>query len=127
MPSNNTKQIASLNDAFRKSFALEAHKRNPLGVYALSDGFSNLSKVQRIEAAMKIRNFDDFNGMNDLFDEHDLGWFHLESGSQKIYWRIDYFHQIDGSQIEEYGYDVQNPADTNSTLRQLKVWLDYEP
>ena len=127
MSNRNTKDIARLNDTFRKTFALNASMtRHPLGVHRMSNGFSSLSPSQKIEAAMKIRNFKHFNLMNDFYGEHDIGWFKLSNSNVKVHWNIFYFHQIDGSQIEEWGVDIQDPSNLNSTLRQLCVKLDYE-
>jgi hypothetical protein len=83
-------KIASLNDAFRKSGS---------GI-VLTQGVQDL--YGKADLMDTVCNFEDFNGDNDPYHEHDFG--SLEWKGQKIFWKIDYYDQA-----MQYGEDPLSP------------------
>jgi hypothetical protein len=76
---DNAKEIAKLNDTFRKGF------KNTV----MTPGVMYLDNV--LGLAGKVQNFSDFTEDNDPYGEHDFGSFDWKGN--RIFWKIDYFDQ----------------------------------
>lgn len=72
-------QKTILNDQFRKS---------GLGV-VLTNGVQSVKDLDGLLEA--IREYDDFDGDNDPWLEHDLG--RIEWNGDKVFWKIDYYDE----------------------------------
>ena len=102
-------KIALLNDAFRRTFA-GGKVTMTAGVYALPD-------MEKAAALQKAATFDDFNGDNDPYGEHDFGSFEL--CGRKFFWKIEYYDRA----MEHGSEDPSNPA---KTTRVMTVMLASE-
>lgn len=71
--------------------------------------------VERVLRA--VRTFDDFDGDNDPYGEHDFGA--LEVDGVRVFWKIDYFDRS-----LEFG--SPDPVDPSVTTRVLTVMLAAE-
>jgi len=99
--------IAQLNDAFRTTFVG--------GRVSMTAGVAALPYNGGVLEAVRL--FDKFTEDNDPYGEHDFGA--LMFGSDKFFWKIDYYDQS-----LEYG--SENPADPAVTTRVLTVMLADE-
>lgn len=79
MKTEKAEEIASLNDAFRRS---------GLGVM-VTPGVRRLDDVYKLIG--EIRRFNSFTDDNDPYGEHDFGVLHWRN--EKVFWKIDYFDQ----------------------------------
>lgn len=78
------KQIAQLNDHFRKT-TKEVH---------YTPGIFNCRDVLELTEAVRL--FTNFNDNNDPWGEHDFGSFMWEG--RRVFWKIDYYD----SQLRQY-------------------------
>lgn len=102
-------KIATLNDAFRKSFSG--------GKLMMTAGVDALPDKVKCAALNEVATFDSFAEGNDPYGEHDFGSFEL--CNRKFFWKIDYFDERC-----EYGSD--DPADPKKTTRVLTLMLAEE-
>jgi hypothetical protein len=79
MQTENTTQIAQMNDAFRRS---------GFGVM-VTPGVQTLENLAAL--VDEIRHFTDFDADNDPYGEHDFGTVHWYG--EKVFWKIDYYDQ----------------------------------
>lgn len=106
--SNQSNEIARLNDAFRKEIFSQPSGR-VLMTRTLTQMFDDHASMRILKT---IQNFNDFNKGNDPYGERDFGGFDFEQ--QRIIWKIDYYdHSM------EYG--SQNPADPDQTNRVITI------
>lgn len=102
--------IASLNDAFRRSFIG--------GRVLLTAGITSLSEADRIGIMHAVASFGSFTPDNDPYGEHDFGRIdHPVAG--RIFWKIDYYDPS----MEQGSED---PADPSKTVRVLTIMLASE-
>ena len=104
--SDNSKRIAELNDAFRKSL----HDRTRGKTY-MTDGVNALGPTFFTRAIAAVAAFDKFSEDNDPYGEHDFGSFALSG--KKLFWKIDYFSKADPDLGAE---DASDPAMTDRGL-----------
>lgn len=103
-------RIRELNDCFRREGKGRGTVMLTVGVQAQGHAF--------IEAAVAaVQAFDDFNGDNDPWGEHDFGA--VEIAGEKVFWKIDPYNldQTAGS---------ENPANEALTHRVLSIMLASE-
>jgi hypothetical protein len=101
--------IRVLNDNFRTTFIG--------GQVLMSAGVSELPMDIKAEALLAVRSFNDFNGGNDPYSEHDFGSFDVAGDT--FYWKIDYY-DIDCR------YGSEDPSDPEKTSRVLTIMLASE-
>ena len=101
---NDRDRIRQLNDALRRSFAG--------GRIVMTAGVNALPDAEKAAVLTKVRLFDDFNGDNDPYGEHDFGSF--EVAGETYFFKVDY-----------YSPDLQagseHPADPERTIRVLTI------
>jgi hypothetical protein len=102
-------KIATLNDAFRKSFSG--------GKLMMTAGVDALPEMIKCAALNEVANFESFSEDNDPYGEHDFGSFEL--CNRKFFWKIDYYDERC-----ECGSD--DPADPSKTTRVLTLMLAEE-
>jgi hypothetical protein len=102
-------QIATLNDAFRKTFNG--------GVLVQTAGIQALPEEVQVEILYKVRMFDEFTPDNDPHGEHDFG--SLTVQGHRVFWKIDYYDLS----MEHHS---ENPVDSRVTNRVLTVMLAGE-
>lgn len=107
--SEHSRQIATLNDAFRTSFNG--------GILVLTAGIQTLPEEVQVEILYKVRMFDDFTSDNDPHGEHDFG--SLTVRGHRVFWKIDYYNLS----MEVHS---ENAADSRLTNRVLTVMLAGE-
>ena len=107
--SNASKQIATLNDAFRTTFNG--------GTLVLTAGIQALPEETQVGILHAVRTFKTFTPDNDPHQEHDFGA--VEYQGQRIFFKIDYYDL-------ELNCHSENPADPNVTQRVLTVMLANE-
>lgn len=108
--------ITKINDQFRKNLGLSYHSDIP-GMYMMTPGIKNLESDTQIEIIKQIREFNQFSGDNDPYEEHDFGSLIVEN--KKIFWKIDYYDK-------SYRYGSDDPSDLKKTNRVLTVMLACE-
>ena len=99
--------IASLNDAFRKSGTI---------MYSTL-GIKNLAVESFMQIIGKVRNYTGFTTANAPYGEHDFGDF--EHDGKKIFFKIDCYDK-------DMERDSPNPESTELTQRVLTVMLAEE-
>lgn len=97
-------RIRALNDAFRRSFSGGRVMMTP-GVSAL--GYEDQAAIFQL-----VRTFEDFDGDNDPYGEHDFGAFDYRG--QRYLWKIDAYDQF-------LKYGSEDPADPDVTTRVLTI------
>jgi|SRR3989344_973425 len=102
-------KIASLNDAFRKSFSG--------GKVMMTAGVDALPDMVKCAALHEVATFNTFNEDNDPHGEHDLGSFEL--CSRKFFWKIDYYDKA-------LRCGSEDPANPEKTTRVLTLMLASE-
>ncbi len=103
------KDIAALNDNFRKTFIG--------GQVLLSAGIAAMSSEDKANIVSLVQNFNDFNEDNDPYSEHDF--FSIDYKGNKIFAKIDYYDLNNQ-------YMSENPADPDITNRVLTIMLAEE-
>ncbi len=109
-----TARIRDLNDRFRTTFIG--------GRMFITDGVKALGMEAVSAIREAVETFSNFDEGNDPHHEHDFGSFVYEGemcGSQKVFWKIDYFDRN-----MEYG--SEDPSDPAKTLRVLTIMLASE-
>jgi hypothetical protein len=104
-----TERIRELNDAFRSTFSG--------GQVMMTSGVHELPDCVKADALVKVATFSEFTRDNDLYGEHDFGFFELVG--RKFFWKIDYYDE--GCEL---GSD--DPADPKKTTRVLTLMLAAE-
>src|SRR5207248_9675904 len=94
--------IAEQNDAFRRSFIG--------GQVFLTRGITALPRGAQDAIAERVRSFEEFEGANDPYGEHDFGSF--EYSGQTIFWKIDCYD----TKLKWGSPDPANPAVTRRVL-----------
>ena len=95
-------KIAELNDILRMAFRG--------GKIMLTDGFNALPEETKAKAMHAMRNYSDFDPINDLSGTHDFGAFIVDN--MKFYFKIAYYDPT-----MQYGSDdPSNPAITKRVL-----------
>lgn len=103
------KQIARLNDLFRRSLSG--------GQVMMTSGVQGLGRDLLIDAVNAVRCFTRFDHANDPHNEHDFG--RIDVSGHELFWKIDYydptltFHSLDA-------------ADPSQTVRILTIMLAEE-
>jgi hypothetical protein len=110
-----TRRIRDLNDEFRRG--VQQHIQY-LGRRLVTAGVWALGPVACFDIMSRVRTFEDFDGGNDPWHEHDFGAFDYEG--HKIFWKIDYYDKEERAASPD-------PADPGATCRLLTVMLasDY--
>ena len=106
----NSKRIAELNDALRRTFAG--------GQVVMTAAVAALSDDVRAQVLAKVRSFDKFDAENDPYGEHDFGNF--EINGEKFFFKIDYYSpDMEGGS--------EDPSDPQKTARVLTIMFasDY--
>lgn len=105
----NAREIAWLNDLFRRTFIG--------GKVVMTPGVASLSEDTRAKVIAAVRSFTAFSEGNDPCSEHDFGSFEVEG--TLFFFKLDYYdHSL------EYG--SENPADPKVTTRVLTIMLASE-
>lgn len=111
-----TKRIARLNDTFRASIA-KPDSEQTLGQIFYTSGISALHQKDIASIVEKVKLFDNFNGANDPYGEHDFGSF--IHNDHKIYWKIDYENPaLEYQSNDTFDISVQN--------RRLTIMFSHE-
>ena len=98
----NRKKIAELNDILRMAFRG--------GQIMLTSGFNALPEETKAKAMSAMRNYSDFDPINDIGGTHDFGAFIVDD--VKLYFKIAYYDPT-----MQYGSDdPSNPAITKRVL-----------
>ncbi len=107
---NDTAQIAALNDLCRKAMGVAGKLFQTAGIDALPE---------RDQAAIreKVETFNDFTPDNDPHGERDFGAF--DHNGDKIFWKIDYYDRT-------LSQGSEDPADPSQTVRVLTIMLASE-
>ena len=92
-PQPGSKQL--LNDVFRKSLGTIG-----AGRVVMTSGVAQLPEEVRTKVMSAVRSYNNFDGGNDPYREHDFGVIELDD-QPKIYWKIDYYDEN-----FEYGGDA---------------------
>ena len=99
-----TLKIRFLNDRFRQTFNG--------GKVLMTSGVSSLPQSELITLMNLVRTFNEFNGNNDPYGEHDFG--KIDLNGTAYFWKIDY-----------YDVDLEclspDPSDETVTRRVLTV------
>ena len=99
-----TLKIQVLNDRFRRTFIG--------GQVFMTSGVSSLPQSELITLMNLVRTFNEFNGDNDPYGEHDFG--KIDLNGTAYFWKIDY-----------YDVDLEclspDPSDETVTRRVLTV------
>lgn len=74
-------QIRALNDEFRTT--------GRVGQIFITQGLRNRGEGFLERCFQRMREFTDFSGDNDPYNEHDFGSFEIEG--ETIFWKIDYY------------------------------------
>lgn len=107
--SNQTVQIRTLNDLFRKTFVG--------GAVVVTQGVSELDEAKGARILSLVRSYNTFDRDNDPYGEHDFGSIDAEGTS--VFWKIDYYDKT----LSGHSND---PADTVATVRVLTIMLAEE-
>jgi hypothetical protein len=104
------KQIALMNDVFRRTFTG--------GRVTMTAAVDALSIEVKTTALIAVQQFNHFTEGNDPHEEHDFGSFEL--AGEKFLWKIDYYD-------ETCTYESKDPCDEDVTTRVLTLMLasDY--
>ncbi len=104
-----TESIRTLNDTLRR--------RNTGGQVMLTSGIAALAPETQNRILAAVAGFDDFNGDNDPYGEHDCASVTVEG--YKVIWKIDYY---DSTMM----FGSEDPADPTKTIRVMTVMLAEE-
>jgi Protein of unknown function (DUF3768) len=97
-------KIALLNDSLRRTLTG--------GKVFMTDGVAALAEADLARLLAKVRSFDDFNGDNDPYGEHDFG--SLELAGRTYFFKVDYYApDMEGGS--------EDPADPVKTTRVLTI------
>jgi hypothetical protein len=109
-PQRETGKIASLNDAFRRTFRG--------GRVMMTPSVDEMPDCVKAEALVQVANFKTFTKDNDPYGEHDFGAFELVG--RKFFWKIDYYDK-------RCQHGSEDPTDPEKTSRVLTLMLaeDY--
>lgn len=111
-------QIATLNDAVRRSLVLPPVLRTTIPHrIMLTRAIALLTPATVSEIMTKVSQFDNFTSNNDPYQEHDFGSF--EQDGSTIVWKFSYYD----NQLE---YGSPTPEDPSQTIRVLTVMLSTE-
>lgn len=110
MANERARQIAQLNDRFRKTRQGHGMLMITQGIKAEGDDF--VFKVLGLVTA-----FDNFSKDNDPHAEHDFG--SLDIDGRKVFWKIDYY-------TPDLSAGSEDPADEQQTCRVLTVMFAEE-
>lgn len=105
----NTRRIASLNDAFRKT--------GQGGLITKTQGIAALPVRDQLQILDLVQSFNEFSSDNDPHGEHEFG--SIEHGGNKIFWKIDYYDK----NMEQ---GSENPSDPKKTVRVMTIMLAME-
>jgi len=117
MTTDNTKQIAALNDEFRSYVGMPVFGPRVPGRIVITSGITALSPEAKIAIWSIVRHFDTFTPDNDPHGEHDFGAFDYQG--QRIFWKIDYYDTTLTKGSED-------PTDPKQTVRVLTIMLASE-
>ena len=101
--------VRALNDEFRKS--LQG------GAIMLTAGVVALGSETQARILAAVQAFDDFDGDNDPWGEHDFGA--LEIDGERIFFKIDYYDLTRAMHSDD-------PADPSKTERVMTIMLASE-
>ena len=106
----NHARIQELNDAHRKAM--------PAGQVVFTSGVAALPGDVLAMVVQKVAAFDDFNGDNDPYGEHDCAMFEL--AGHKLMFKIDYYDK-------DMEHGSEDPADPKQTTRMMTIMFtsDY--
>lgn len=109
-PTERTKRIAELNDLCRKAPGIG-------GKWVQTPGICELPPEEQSAIREQVERFSDFTPDNDPYSERDFGAF--IHGSQRIFWKIDYY-------APDLQHGSEDPADPRQTVRILTIMLASE-
>ena len=114
------KQIAELNDIFRRTIGLPLSQtaRGVQGQMFFTPGIAAISPAVQAEIVQQVMAFDTFTPENDPWGEHDFGSFD-QDGVGTVYWKIDAYD----INLE---YGSEDPTDLEQTMRVLTIMLASE-
>lgn len=104
MSSQNADTVRRLNDAFRRSFQG--------GRVMITPGVSALGHEDQAAIFQLVRTYEDFDGDNDPWGEHDFGAFDYRG--QRFLWKIDAYDQF-------LKFGSEDPANPDITTRVLTI------
>lgn len=104
-----TKRIRTLNDTLRRTFAG--------GRVMMTAGVNALPEEMKSKILAAVQRFDDFNGDNDPYGEHDFG--RIEVDGATIFFKIDAYDST-------MTYGSEDPSDPDKTTRVLTIMLSVE-
>ena len=102
-------RIRALNDQLRARFTG--------GMVVTTAGVQHLGADAIARILVEIREFDNFNGDNDPYGEHDFGA--LDVDGHQIFWKISYYDKL-----REHG--SEDPSSPEITSRVLTIMLASE-
>ena len=121
--SDQSKKIASLNDAFRAALLIGLAGGKVEGKYHITRGVqSAFGPNQMMQVFQRVATFNAFSPESDPYGEHDFG--SIEYGGENIFWKIDYYDKESLEAGEEYG--SEDPSDPEITTRVMTIMLSQE-
>ena len=115
-----TKAIRDLNDRFRRTIP---NVKDIPGRVMLTQGIQALCStdaepmVYLGDLFELVRGYDDFNGSNDPYSEHDFGNFEFKG--EACYWKIDYY-------APDMLSGAEDPSDPYRSLRVITIMIASE-
>ncbi|MEZ4682087.1 MAG: DUF3768 domain-containing protein [Caldilineaceae bacterium] len=117
---NRSKQIAELNDIFRRTIGLPLSQtaRSIQGKMFFTAGIAALPPQIQADIVLKVMEYDTFTPENDPWGEHDFGSFE-QADVGTVYWKIDYYDL-------NLEHGSEDPIDLEQTMRVLTVMFAAE-
>ena len=106
-----TMRVRRLNDEFRRKL-IDVTGRNKV---ILTDGVVALGEESFNTLIMEVRTFEDFNGANDPYGEHDFG--RIDFKGEKYFFKIDYYD----NSLKLHSADKSNPDLTRRVLTIMRA------
>lgn len=119
MSDEKSKQIAELNDRFRRRFGMPGVEEKPAvpGQIVATRGVVSLALDCQVAIWEAVRNFDRFSEGNDPCGEHDFGAFGVAGAPDRILWKIDYYADA------ACAFGSEDPSDVTRCYRVLTIML----
>ena len=119
MACDQAKRIAELNDQLRARVGLPTFGDDVKGKIVMTSGICSLPPEVQIDIWVKVNRYDDFNGNNDPYGEHDFGALDIP-GAGKVFWKIDYYADA------KCHYGSTDPSHPDFCFRVLTIMLAEE-
>lgn len=100
-----TKKVRQLNDTHRQLL--------PISMTVLTHGVATLPSDTLTLLLSLVKRFEEFAEDNDPYNEHDFG--QVGIGSDKFFWKIDYYAR------DDFLHGSEDPSDPNKTSRVLTI------